>query len=474
MIYRFGQFQLNQDKREIRSDKATLKVEPKVFDLILFLIENKDRVVSKDELIDMLWGGRFVSDAAVSSAVAAARKVLGESAKRPNFITTAHGRGFRFTGDVERSGASPAEADQAQDVRRSIETLPSIAVMPFENISADPTQGYFVDGVCEDIIAALGRIRWLFVIARNSTLSYKGRSVDHRDVARDLNVRYILIGSIQKAGDRVRISTQLLDASRPYQIWAEQFDRKLEDVFAVQDEIAESIAGALEPQLSLAENLKSLSKPKQTVNAWDCVIRAMALKSEFTDDSSLQALALLKEALEIDPHYSRAHSQIAWTIAWRIHQGFEDAETSIGAAIKSAEYAVQYDPNEPWAYIAWLFIATILRDEKMLLESPRKALEINPNFAMAHSWLGASLALTGRGEEAFAWIKKARQLSPMDIFKEEFDVHTSYAYFQTGDYENAVDFARKAMLPHPKHVYPRLISAAASGWLDNRPPEQHR
>ena len=192
-------------------------------------------------------------------------------------------------------------------------------------------------------------------------------------------------------------------------------------------------------------------------------MRAMALKSEFTDDSSLEAIALLERAIEIDEGYGRAYAQMAWTIAWRIHQGWEDTSVGLKASIEAAEKAVRRDPNEPWAYIAWLFIATILRDAELLLASPRRALEINPNFAMANSWMGAALALTGRGAEAFEWIERARKLSPRDVLRDEFDVHMSYAHFQVSDYENAYSAALRASLPHPKHVYPRLVMASSLG-----------
>jgi len=467
--YAFGDCEIDVRRRVLSRGGEIVHVEPQVFDVLDYLLQHRDRVVSRDELIEQIWGGRFISDSALSTRIKDVRIAVGDDGVQQRRIKTLHRRGFRFIGEVTELSAEPAAPVEPESapVRESTDGLPSIAVMPFDNFSRDPDQDYFVDGVCEDIITALSRIGSLFVIARSSTFSYKGEAKDVPTIASELNVRYILIGSVQKSGERIRISVQLLNGATAQQIWAERFDRRLEDVFDVQDEITENIVGALEPQVNSAEIQRSLRKHEQSLDAWDYVIRAMALIGEFTAPSSTKALELLDKAIEIDPRYARAHSQKAWTIAWRIHQGWEDTDEAIRRSMAAAEKAVQSDAEEPWAYIAWLFIATILRDADLLLDSPRRALQINPNFAMAHSWMGAAYALTGDGASAFKWIEKARKLSPRDMFKEEFDVHTSYAYFQIGDYQSAYASAMKAMLPHPEHVYPRLLMATSLAHLGN-------
>lgn len=469
MKHHFGDLTMDIARRELWRGESTIKIEPQAFDVLSYLIENRDRVVSKDDLVEAIWDGRFVSDSALSSRIRDVRAAIGDNGRDQRIIKTVHGRGFRFVAESVDNAADDRRPTQTSLVgdNHPSQTKPSIAVLPFQNLSDADGQDYFVDGICEDLITAISRIRWLFVIARNSTFSYKGRGVDVRDVARELGVRYVLEGSVQRSGDRIRISVQLLRGDTAQQIWAERYDRKLDDVFAVQDEITENIAGALEPQVSSAENLRSLAKQNQSLDAWDHVIRAMARIGEFTNEGSSQALILLDKAIEIDPTYARAYSQKGWTIAWRIHQGWEDVEQALPKSIKAAELAVKYDPEEPWAYVAWLFIATINRDAEMLLDTARKALQINPNFAMAHSWMGVAYALSGNGEKAFDWIDKARRLSPRDIFKEEFDVHTCFAYFQIADYKNACTFASKAMLPRPEHVYPRLILASSLAHLGN-------
>jgi adenylate cyclase len=348
----------------------------------------------------------------------------------------------------------------------SVPEKPSIAVLPFANMSSDSDQEYFADGISEDIITALSRISWFFVIARNTTFTYKGQAVDVRRVAKELGVRYVVEGSVQKAGNRIRITGQLVDGETGNHLWAEKYDRDLEDVFAIQDEITENIAGAVEPQILAAENFRSQRKSERSLDAWDLVIRAMARIGEFSKSGSKDALVLLDRALEIDPKYARAHSQKAWTIAWRSLQGWEDMEAALPISIEAAEKAIQYDPNEPWAYIGWIFISIITHDPRKTLSSALRAIELNPNFALAHSFVGVAHTFDGRGAEAFDWIAKAPRLSPRDVFRDEFDLHASFAHFQVGAYEEAAAFAAKASMPRPEHIYPHLIAAASFAHSD--------
>jgi TolB-like protein/class 3 adenylate cyclase/Tfp pilus assembly protein PilF len=361
-------------------------------------------------------------------------------------------------------GAAVETGTQTETAHPALPGKPSIAVLPFTNLSGDAEQDYFADGICEDIITALSRIRWFFVIARNTTFTYKGKAVDIQQVARELGVRYVLEGSVRKAGGRIRITAQLIEGETGNHIWAERYDRNLEDIFEIQDEITENIAGALEPQLANAEYLRSRRKNPQNLDAWDLVIQAMARIGEFSRDGSAKAVELLDRAIAIDPTYARAYSHKAWILAWRIHQGFADAST-LPQAIDAAETAIRYDPDEPWAYIARLFIANHTRDIDRCFTSARRAIELNPNFALAHSFLGVVYALTGRGNEAFPHIERARRLSPRDIFRDEFDLHSSMANFQIADYRKAAEYAANALLARPEHVYPHMMRASSFGHL---------
>lgn len=358
-------------------------------------------------------------------------------------------------------GAEPAVPPVAA---LPLPSKPSIAVLPFANLSGDPEQDYFADGITEDITSALSRIHAFFVIARNTAFTYKGVN-DLQRIGRELGVRYILEGSVRKAGKRLRISAQLVDAETGNYIWSDKYDRDLQDVFEIQDEITGNIAGALEPQIVAAEYIRSQRKNVQNLDAWDLVIQAMARIGDFSNDGSKQAIDLLDRALAIDPKYARAYSQKAWILAWRIHQGLDDRETMLPVSIAAAEAAVRYDPDDQWAYIAWMFIANLHGEVDRMMSSGQRAIEINPNFALAQSFVGVTYALTGRGAEAFEWIDRARRLSPRDIFRDEFELHTCMAYFQLADYRKAAEFAARASTPRPEHVYPHLMLAASLAHL---------
>ena len=281
MIFRFGRYRLNTQLLELLHDGTPVPIEPQVFDLLRLLIENRDRIVSKDEVIEVVWDGRIISDATLSSRVNALRRAVGDDGSRQEVIRTLPRRGFRFVQSVnfedeESLNLTDDVADRiVENEERSIGVArdkqqsdkPSIAVLPFENISGDPDQEYFSDGVTEDVLTALSRIRWFFVTARNSSFSYKGTSPDIRRVASELGVRYVVEGSVRRSGNRVRVSAQLVDGLSGNQIWAERYDRELEDVFVLQDELALTLCGAIEPELAKSEQHRVRSKAPENMDA---------------------------------------------------------------------------------------------------------------------------------------------------------------------------------------------------------------
>jgi TolB-like protein len=258
--FRFGDHSLDTDRCELRRRGMLVALEPQVFDLLVYLVQNRDRVVSKDDLLEAVWGGRIVSESALTSRITAVRKAIGDDGGAQRFIRILPRKGFRFIGLVEeverRVTPSDTPVTATEGPTRpglALPEKPSIAVLPFANMSGDPDQQFFADGMVEEIITALSRIRWLFVIARNSSFTYKGRAVDVKEVGRDLNVRYVLEGSVRKAGQRVRISAQLIEAASGAHLWADRFDGSLEDVFELQDKVAINVAGVIEPALQLAK-----------------------------------------------------------------------------------------------------------------------------------------------------------------------------------------------------------------------------
>jgi adenylate cyclase len=290
---------------------------------------------------------------------------------------------------------------------------PSIAVLPFANMSGDPEQEYFADGMVEEIITALSRIRWFFVIARNSTFTYKGHAVDVKQVGCELGVRYVLEGSVRKSGNRIRITAQLVEAATGNHVWAERYDRDLADIFAVQDEITERVVAAIEPELYAAEHVRSQSKPPDSLDAWECVIRALSLIGQGTRDENTEAEALCRRAIAVAPGYGRAHSLLAWALLRRtVWSG--DLQTVVPEISAETQTALAIDDRDPWAHFAQGMLQQRLGHPGEAARSARRALELNPNFALAHAFLASALGRQGAYQEAVNCAEHALRLSPRD------------------------------------------------------------
>lgn len=361
---------------------------------------------------------------------------------------------------LEAIGA-PAAPERQPGRALPLPDKPSIAVLPFDNMSADPEQEYFSDGMTEDIITALSRIRQLFVIARNTTFTYKNQSVDVQAVARDLGVRYVLEGGVRKAGNRVRITAQLIDGVSGNHLWAERYDRELEDIFAVQDEITETIVGAIEPQLHVAEIIRAQHKTPSSLDAWDLVMQALDRISRFTETDSREAIALLDRAIEADPTFARAHAHKGWATVWRAFQGWDPMGPAINSAGDSIAKAAQFDAEEPWVHVARTMLCLASRKGPEAIAAARKSIELNPNFAYGYSFLGVALAVTGDGDAGLAAIARAVRLSPRDLLRDEFDLFYSAAYFQKGDYGKASEHAAEAASLRPGHAFAHMMEAAS-------------
>ena len=294
---------------------------------------------------------------------------------------------------------------------------PSIVVLPFANLSEDPEQAFLADGISEDLTTALSRLRWLFVIARNSAFAYKDRSVDVRSIARELGVRYALEGSVRRAGEHVRITAQLVDAEKGGHIWAERYDRRMDDIFAVQDEITGNIVASIEPHLYAREGYRAASKPPESVDVWGLVVRAIALVNQFGRRENEEAQRLLHRALAIDPRYARAHAILSWALWWAtLYHYIEDRDAGYEESARHAQEAVKQDANEPWARLMLgLNLSTSGQHDRALAEH-EAALALNPNFALGRTTYGWALLRAGRYDEAIAETAKALRMSPLDSF----------------------------------------------------------
>ena len=307
MQFHFSDHVLDVDLRELTRGGESVAVEPQVFDLLVHLIENRDHVVTKDDLIETVWDGRIVSESTLTSRINAARKAVGDSGKDQIMIRTLARKGFRFVGEVQPQAANGGEAREApqplaaagEPLYRQLPALDrtAIAVLPFANLSGEPEQEYFSEGIAEDIITALSKLRWFYVIARNSSFIYRGKSVHHQRIGEELGVGYVVEGSVRKDGDQVRITAQLVDVATGSHLWAERYDRNLADVFAVQDEITQAVVAAIEPQLYAAEDFRARRKTPDNMDAWDLVMRALSHYWRVTRQDNLVAQALLEKAI---------------------------------------------------------------------------------------------------------------------------------------------------------------------------------
>jgi TolB-like protein len=479
MIFSFGDNRLDIDRRELRRAEAPVHLEPQVFDLLVYLVENRDRVVSKDDLIAAVWDGRIVSESTLTSRINAARKAIGDSGKDQKFIRTAPRKGVRFAGAVstqasERDELSPAIAGSlpaaAQQASFAVPPeRPAIAVLPFTNMSGDRQQEYFSDGISEDIISALSKLRWFLVIARNASFIYKGKAVHIRQVGQELGVGYVLEGSVRKEGSRVRITAQLNDVVTGSHIWAEHYDRELADVFAVQDEITDAIVAAIEPKLYAAENFHAQRKPPNSMDAWDLVMRALSHFWRVTRQDNVVAQALLEKAIAIDPNYGQALGVLATSHSFGAHMGWEDMATAVPVAERAAQAAIQIDSEDPWAHSALGGVYLAMRRVEDSLAEFEVALQLNPNFSLAQGFYSLALTYSGRWQEADVAARRALRLSPRDPFSAIYSGVAAYAQFTGRNYDEAIALSRVAIRERPDFVGAfRVITAAAgmAGYAD--------
>ena len=464
MEFLFSDHRLDTDRRELRRGSEAIAVEPQVFDLLVYLVENRDRVVSKDDLIASVWGGRIVSDSTLTSRINAARKAVGDSGGAQKLIRTIARKGIRFVGDVRVEDGGPADdAPERSRPALPLPDRPAIAVLPFTNMTDDPAQDYFSDGISEDIITALSKLRWFFVIARNSSFVYKGKAVHLKQIAAELGVGYVVEGSVRRAGERVRITAQLNDVATGSHIWAQRYDRDLADVFAVQDEITEAIVAAIEPQLYAAENFHARRKPPDSLDAWDLVMRALSHYWRVTRQDNVVAQALLEKATTIDPHYGQAFGVLATSHTFGAHMGWEDMAAVAPVAERAAAAALLADSEDPWAHYALGCVYLFARRFDDSLAEFETALRLNPNFSLAQGYYGLALAYCGRWEEAAVAAQRAMRLSPHDPHAAVYCGIASYAQFVGRNYAEAMRLAREGIRQRSDFVGAhRVLTAAAA------------
>jgi TolB-like protein/class 3 adenylate cyclase len=348
---------------------------------------------------------------------------------------------------------------------------PSIAVLPFQNMSGDPEQEYFADGVVEDIITALSRIKWLFVIARNSSFAYKGKSPDLRQVGRELGVRYVLEGSVRKASGRVRITAQLIDATNGAHIWAERFEGSLEDIFDLQDQVTGSVIGAIEPALRDAEMHRSETKPTSSLSAYDYYLRALAAFHRSSRSDMADALMLARKAIAIDPRYAVAYGLAAWScLRRRTHGWAEKPETERQMGAGFAVRAIECGGNDPEAlFMAGLALPYLAGDMVRAIDVMERSLGINQNSAIARAGYGFLLAFCGDGARALQNFNEAMRLNPLDPEAFTYTSGIAWAHFVEGRYVEAVDWVDRALREQPRFMASLRVKMAVCGLLGRLP-----
>jgi TolB-like protein/cytochrome c-type biogenesis protein CcmH/NrfG len=467
----FSDHMLDTDRRELCRGLDRVAIEPQVFDLLVYLVKNRDRVVSKDDLIAAIWDGRIVSESTLTSRINAARKAVGDSGRDQKLIRTISRKGFRFVGSLRSqqtdSGASHTDGDPArgETSRPLLSPLdrPVIAVLPFKNMSGEPEQEYFSDGISEDIITALSKLRWFYVIARNSSFIYKGKAVHIKQVGDELGVGYVVEGSVRKEGDRVRITAQLNNVSPGSHIWSEHYDRSLSDVFAVQDEITQAIVAAIEPQLYAAENFRARRKAPDSMDAWDLVMRALSHYWRVTRQDNMVAQALLEKAISIEPEYGQALGLLAASYMFSAHMGWAEMAAAIPIGERAALAAIRADSEDPWAHYALASVYLFTRRFDDSLAEFELALRLNPSFSPARGYYGVALTYCGQWEEGDLAARQALRLSPRDPFAAVYCGVAAYAQFVGGNYDEAIRMSREALRQRSDFVGAhRVLTASAA------------
>jgi len=469
MIYRFHGFELDDARHELRRDGAVVSLQPRVLSLLFFLIANADRAVTKNELIDEVWGGAAVVEAALTRAVSVLRSTLGDTDRDRRIIVTVPGIGYRFAAPVDLAPDArnaPSATPRPVDVhagRRDVLDKPALAVLPFTQPADENAEhDYFADGITEDLTTALSCWKRFPVIGRRSAFAFRGSALGIREIAEALEARYILEGSIRRAGDRIRISAELSDAERGHQLWSERYERGLGDVFALQDEICEQIVRGIEPELARAEIERAVRKPPGSLDAWDLELRATAALYAGTRDAIEEAGRLLERALELDPTSPHGNSLMAlYHFERGLLGGLDDPAASLGSAFEAARRACRYDPRD-WLAHALHGISSLWveGDHAKAIELVERALSLNPSGTRAYQFHGCVLEFAGRIAEAIEALETALRLDPQLQSQALVLSDLGLCYLLLGEHEEARRYCEDALGNDPDNTraLQRLIS----------------
>jgi len=473
--FHFAGFEIDIPRRELRRGNELVSIEPQVFDLLVHLVRNHDRIVTKDELIETVWKGRAISEAALSSRISAARRAVGDSGAEQTLIRTLNKRGFRFVEAVQAAGKMPIPVAQRCSRRRPDSSAftwsdrASIAVLPFHNISGDPEQEFLADGITEDITTGLSRQQWFSVVDRNSTFACRGEAVDIRKLACELGARYVLEGSVRKAGGRIRVTAQLIDATKRIHVWADRHDSAVADIFRRQDDITNRIVDSVRSQLVMAEAMRLRGRRSADVDAHDLVTQALPHLWRMSVSEQLLAQKLLQQAATFEGPHGRAH--VHALLGWTYMNMFNlDSHAPISEltekALEAGATALALDEQDYWGHLVLGLGHARQRRPEDAVRHLSQSVEINPNFALGHAGLGYALACGGQPQRGLEALDRARQLGPLDPFLAMYAPITRYmALFALERYDEAITVCRSVSARHPNHAGARRLMTVSLGLL---------
>ena len=462
MSFCFGSFQLDAERFELRKEGVPVGAEPQVVALLLFLVANRHRLVTKDEILDAVWNGRIVSDAAVASRIKSARQAVGDDGKLQHMIRTVHGRGFRFVADVSDTTCRLAvvAAEQPDNPQKSEHDRPSIAVLPFLVIGDVGQHAIIAEALPHDVIAELCRLRWLFVIARNSSFRFTGGATDPRPVGTVLGVRYLLSGTLENRGDGIAVSVELIDTRSDGVIWAERYVVAAGGVHEVRTEIVSSVVAALEIHIPFHEaNRARLSSP-DSLDAWSAYHLGLQKMFQFNGRGNAEAAMLFALAVKREPGFARAHAGLSFTHFQDAFLDYADAAIATRKALAAAERAVELDPLDPFVNFSMGRVHWLSGDLQAGLGWLDKSTTLSPNYAQgtyARAW---TETLLGNSDEGQLHADRAMALSPIDPLRYAMLATRALAHLIRGERSEAMAWADRAAREPGAHALIAAIAAA--------------
>ncbi len=473
MIYQFEDFLLDTRRRELRRAEEVRAVEPQVLALLELLIANSDRMVSKDEIVEEIWNGRVVSDGSINSRIKLLRKAIDDDGKQQRLIKTVHGQGFRFVGELAQTSDTakgPQEENRSETppsaatVSMAQDSAPTVAVLPFDSMSSDPEQDHLADGMCEDILTILSKIPGLNVIARNSSFTYKGKAVDIRKVGQELGASHVLEGSVRRSGDRLRVTGQLIVAADGTHLWAERYDRTLDDIFEIQDDMTRHIVSALQITLVEGQMAAYWAGGTKSFEAWRHQVRVLPLIRTLTAENILKARALSRQAVAIDPGYSEAWISIAVSLLGESLAGWgTDFQTNLPDVIDAYEKALENNAESPLA-IAWSGVAEIYSgNHDTGLHRIEKAVALAPNSPqIGFGLFFAKIFCDDYDEPIYPQFMSVANGTP------HFLTLSAVNCLVIGKPREALEFALWNIKAAPNYLWAHALAAAAHAAMDDQ------